>query len=267
LRLYLFVCLLRTSNQSLLFQSFLPLVASVSISFFVNFLIRWLNLNFFAFFGLLTGGFFSFFVWIKSMTEEVSCHTLKTHVNLQLRMKFFLVSEAFLFLSFFWGYFNFVWSLELMSGGFPFFSSFLIDRFGVPILNTTLLLTSGFYCTYRLHASLQGSFFGFFFGFLLSILLGVFFTLFQAMEYLECKVSMTCRTYGSIFFLATGFHRAHVLIGTSFLSVTFLRRFFGQFSGSRFVGMVACIWYWHFVDVIWIYLYMLFYASYFPNFN
>jgi heme/copper-type cytochrome/quinol oxidase subunit 3 len=250
-----------------MFKSFLPVVSCVSLTFFVNFLVGWLNLNFFAFFGLLFRGVFGFFVWMKSLTEETHCHMAKTHINLQMGMKFFLVSEAFLFFSFFWGYFNFCWSLELISGGFPFFASFLIDGFGVPMLNTTLLLTSGFYCTYGLHASLQGSFFRFFFGFLLSILLGVFFTLFQAIEYLECKVSITCGTYGSIFFLATGFHRAHVFIGTSFLIVTFFRGFFGQFSGSRFVGIVACIWYWHFVDVIWIYLYLLFYASYFPSFN
>merc|ERR1740137_411308 len=100
-----------------------------------------------------------------------------------------------------------------------------------------------------------------------SVSLRVLFTFFQAIEYIECKFSMMRGTFGSIFFLATGFHRAHVFIGTSFLLASFLRGFLGDFNSGRFVGLLACIWYWHFVDVIWIFLYMLFYASYYTMFN
>merc|ERR1712054_654393 len=117
----------------------------------------------------------------------------KTNQNLQLRFKFFLVSEAFLFFSFFWRYFNFCWSQEYATGGFPRAIG-LIDRFGVPMLNTTLLLTSGFYCTIRLHSLHTFDYFGYFFG-----------LFFQGVEYVECSFSMITRTFGSVFFLATGF--------------------------------------------------------------
>jgi cytochrome c oxidase subunit 3 len=109
------------------------------------------------------------------------------------------------------------------------------------MLNTALLLTSGFYATIGLHSSTMGDDFGYSSRMALSISLRVLFTFF---EYAECSFSIMSGTFGSIFFLATRFHRAHVFIGTSFLVASFFRGFFGEFSsGARIVGLLACIWY------------------------
>merc|ERR1711915_1166081 len=134
----------------------------------------------------------------------------------------------------------------------------LIDGFRVPILNTTLLLTSGFYCTIRLHSLHTFDYLRYFFRLFFRIVLRVLFTFFQRVEYVECSFSIISRTFGSIFFLATRFHRAHVLIGTTFLIVSIVRRVKGSFTRRRTVRLLARIWYWHFVDVIWIFLYLFF---------
>lgn len=216
---------------------------------------------------ILVVGLSRFFSWMAGLRIETQYHSIKTNSNLQSGIKLFLVSEAFLFFSFFWGYYNFSWSQEYYSSRFPAVGGGLIDRFGVPMLNTALLLTSRFYATIGLHSSTMGDDFRYCSRLALSITLRVLFTFFQYLEYAECSFSIMSRTFGSIFFLATGFHRAHVFIGTSFLVASFFRGFFGEFSsGARIVGLLACIWYWHFVDVIWIFLYLLFYASYYPLF-
>merc|ERR1712189_72980 len=126
----------------------------------------------------------------------------------------------------------------------------LIDRFRVPILNTTLLLTSRFLCTIGLHSLHTHDFFRYFFRLFFGIVLGVLFTFFQGVEYVECSFSMITRTFGSVFFLATGFHRAHVLIGTCFLIASLLRGIVRSFAARRTIRLLASIWYWHFVDVI-----------------
>jgi heme/copper-type cytochrome/quinol oxidase subunit 3 len=170
---------LRVSSQTLLYNSYNPVVASLCISFFVNFLVSWLNLNFTTFLFSVICGVFCFFGWMFCLNSESFTHFSKTNDNLQTGMKLFLVSEAFLFFSFFWRYFNFCWSYELKTAGFPFMFSFVIDRFGVPILNTTLLLTSRFYCTYRMHSLLIGNFLGYFLGFFFLFYLGCFLHYFK----------------------------------------------------------------------------------------
>lgn len=129
-----------------------------------------------------------------------------------------------------------------MSSGFPQVRRGLIDRFRVPMLNTALLLTSRFYATLGLHSITIRDKFGFLRGLRMSVVLRVLFTFFQYLEYLECTFSIISRTFRSIFFLATGFHRAHVFIGTSFLIVSLFRGFFRDFSSrARMVGFLACI--------------------------
>jgi len=251
----------------LISPALMPLICSISLVFFINLLVSWLNLESFPCFLILVVGLSRFFSWILRLGYETQYHSNKTNSNLQSRIKLFLVSEAFLFFSFFWRYYNFSWSQEYFTSGFPAVRGRLIDRFRVPMLNTALLLTSRFYATMGLHSSTMGDDSGFNMGLLLSISLRILFTFFQYLEYAECSFSIISRTFRSIFFLATRFHRAHVFIRTSFLVASFVRGFFGEFSSrSRIVRLLACIWYWHFVDVIWIFLYLLFYASYYPIF-
>lgn len=193
-------------------------------------------------------------------------YLIKTNLNIQLGFLLFLVSEAFLFLSLFWAYYNFALSQDFPTRRFPRDQK-IVDGFRVPMLRTAVLLCSRFFCTIRLHCvhthDLVRAFLRLFF----SISLRVLFTLLQYKEYYETDFTIMSRTFRRVFFLATGFHRAHVIIGTTFLGVSLIRVMKRHFSARRNIGLIASIWYWHFVDVVWIFLYLIFYASYYPLFN
>jgi cytochrome c oxidase subunit 3 len=92
-----------------------------------------------------------------------------------------------------------------------------------------------------------------------TILLGGYFTALQGFEYWEASFTIRDRVYGSTFFIATGFHGLHVLVGTVFLAVSYSRLLIGHFSSSHHFGLEAAAWYWHFVDVVWLFLFITVY--------
>lgn len=94
---------------------------------------------------------------------------------------------------------------------------------------------------------------------LITIILGVYFTLLQIYEYLEASFNISDSSYGSTFYIATGFHGIHVLIGTTFLIIRFIRNLIIHFSASHHFGFEAAAWYWHFVDIVWLFLYISIY--------
>lgn len=209
------------------------------------------------------------FIWFLKLSTEPIFHTVKTHSNLKLRIKFFLLSEACLFFSIFWGYLNSFISEDQYSRRFPNNRGIgmeLIDRFRVPIVNTAVLITSRFHATFRYHRLKAGIKYYFKVRFVISILLRMFFIKLQYKEYLDAKYTIITGIYGAVFFFGTRFHRAHVIIGVSFLTWSLLRRSKRDISNRRAVRLVSSIWYWHFVDVVWIGLYAIFYvrnAAYF----
>jgi len=122
-----------------------------------------------------------------------------------------------------------------------------------------ILLSSGAAVTWAHHAIVAGARNQAIYGLILTILLAIFFTGLQALEYLEAPFTISDGVYGSTFYLATGFHGFHVFIGTVFLSVCLLRLINFHFTKSHHFGFEAAAWYWHFVDVVWLFLFVAIY--------
>ena len=133
------------------------------------------------------------------------------------------------------------------------------DAFSLPFMNTLILLTSGCTVTWAHHALIEGDRRGLLQGLALTILLGVAFTSLQAYEYSHAGFAFKGGIYPTTFFMATGFHGFHVIIGTTFLTVCWFRAFKGHFKPDHHFGFEAAAWYWHFVDVVWLFLFTVIY--------
>lgn len=186
--------------------------------------------------------------------------------KIQVGVIIFILSEVLFFLSFFWGFFHMCWSPgEELGVVWPplNFEEIVIDPFRVPLLNTIILLSSGatvtachFYLLVREEKRIynQGVFFLF-----LTVMLGFIFLALQVDEYAERYISFNRTVYGSAFFILTGFHGLHVTIGAIALLVMLIRYISGRMSVFEHVGFEASAWYWHFVDVVWLFLYIFVY--------
>lgn len=180
--------------------------------------------------------------------------------GLKLSMVLFISSEVFFFFSFFWSYFHFFLSPSLEIGlSFPPEAVEMFDFLNVPLINTLVLLTSGLTLTMRHFYVVKGEklLSSFLLG--LTCLLGILFTLLQVAEYNRSFFTLRDRTFGTTFFILTGFHGIHVLIGTIFLFIILIRSQFLFNTSSSPLGFELASWYWHFVDVVWIFLYFCIY--------
>ena len=135
-----------------------------------------------------------------------------------------------------------------------------IDPWHFPLINTLILLTSGTTVTWAHHALLQGDRDGLKKGLLATILLGMLFTSIQAYEYIHAPFAFKNSIFGATFFMATGFHGFHVIVGTIFLIVCLFRANAGQFTPKQHLGFEFAAWYWHFVDVVWLFLFSAIYV-------
>ena len=203
------------------------------------------------------------FTWFKDVVREATFqghHTKPVQVGLRYGMLLFITSEVMFFFGFFWAFFNssFVPTPEL-GGVWPPPGIEVLNPWEVPLLNTLVLLLSGATCTWAHHALLEGNRAHAIYGLSVTIGLGAFFTALQAMEYISCSFTISDGVYGSTFFLATGFHGFHVLVGTSFLLVCLIRQLRGHFTRTHHFGFEAAAWYWHFVDVVWLFLFVSIY--------
>jgi cytochrome c oxidase subunit III len=136
----------------------------------------------------------------------------------------------------------------------------VLDAFDLPLLNTLILLCSGTTVTWAHHSLIHGDREGLKKGLWLTILLGALFTSIQAYEYSVAPFPFGTNTYGSAFYMATGFHGFHVLVGTIFLIVCLVRAYKGHFTPQQHFGFEAAAWYWHFVDVVWLFLFVAVYV-------
>nr|UYO79193.1 cytochrome c oxidase subunit III [Arctopsyche sp. XG-2022] len=203
------------------------------------------------------------FQWWRDITRESTfqgMHTFKVNMNMRWGMILFIISEIFFFFSFFWSFFHSSLSSNIELGMiWPPKNILVFNPFQIPLLNTLILLISGISVTWAHHSILENNFSNSFKSLLMTIILGIYFTGLQAIEYLEASFSMADSVFGSTFFMATGFHGFHVLIGTSFLLVNLMRIYFNHFSNTHHFGFEAAAWYWHFVDVVWIFLFTFMY--------
>jgi len=206
------------------------------------------------------------FFWWRDVVREArtpGLHTPVVRIGLRYGMSLFIASEVMFFVAFFWAYFHFALYPDHVAGAteavWPPKGILTFDPFGLPFLNTMILLLSGCTVTWAHHGLLHGDRKALIQGLGLTILLGISFTTFQAIEYGEAPFQFTGGIYPSTFFLATGFHGFHVIVGTCFLTVCFLRALKGHFTPQRHFGFEAAAWYWHFVDVVWLFLFVCIY--------
>jgi cytochrome c oxidase subunit 3 len=168
------------------------------------------------------------------------------------------------FVGWFWSWFDFALFpnelSDVVGGVFPPKAiKEVMNPFDLPLLNTLILLCSGTTVTWAHHCLIHGDRDGLKKGLWMTILLGLTFTSVQAYEYAHAPFSFGLNTYGSAFFMATGFHGFHVIIGTIFLIVQLIRAYKGHFTPRQHFGFEAAAWYWHFVDVVWLFLFVVVY--------
>jgi cytochrome c oxidase subunit 3 len=243
---------------------------------------------------------FTMFMWWRDVIKEAHAgdHTPVVQLHLRYGMIMFIASEVMFFVAWFWAYFDaalfpgavypidvtaangtveatkemfgMVQRDQIFGGHWPpktgeiaetggyFHGTF--DPWGLPLVNTLILLTSGTTVTWAHHALLENNRKGLVWGLVVTVVLGLLFTACQAYEYMHAGFSFAGHMYGSTFFMATGFHGAHVIIGTVFLFVCLLRALGGDFTPKQHFGFEAAAWYWHFVDVVWLFLFMCIYV-------
>lgn len=213
-------------------------------------------------FSILTLILFMFFWWIDVIREGTieGQHTRSVVAGLRWGMILFIVSEVMFFFAFFWAFFHSSINPSIALGGTwpPAFLTTL-SPWGIPLLNTVILLSSGATVTWTHHAIVDGSGNEGLQALVATVALAVFFTLLQGFEYVNAPFSISDSVYGSTFFLATGFHGFHVIVGTCFLTVCLIRLYFEHFTQEHHFGFEAAAWYWHFVDVVWLFLFLTIY--------
>ncbi len=227
------------------------------------------------FYAGVIGVLFTMFFWWRDVIKEAhrGDHTPVVQLHLRYGMLLFIASEVMFFVAWFWGYFDaafytgqadLVDRTALTGGVWPPVPSekfsHTFDPWGLPLVNTLILLTSGATVTWAHHALLENNRSGLIWGLVLTVILGISFTTLQAIEYAEAGFNYAGHIYGATFFMATGFHGAHVLIGTLFLLVCLFRALAGHFTPKQHFGFEAAAWYWHFVDVVWLFLFACIYV-------
>nr|YP_009502922.1 cytochrome c oxidase subunit III [Spongiocaris panglao]AXG21499.1 cytochrome c oxidase subunit III [Spongiocaris panglao] len=241
-----------------------PLTGSISAMMLTTGLIKWfhqfsMNLLLLSFMGLLL----TMIQWWRDMTRESTyqgLHTLIVMKGLRWGMILFIMSEILFFFSFFWAFFHSSLTPNVEIGNlWPPMNIQPFNPFQIPLLNTTILLASGMTVTWSHHAIISSNQMQALQSLTLTIILGIYFTALQALEYFEASFSIADSVYGAIFFVATGFHGLHVIIGTSFLIICLFRMYQYHFSSNHHIGFEAAAWYWHFVDVVWLFLFVSIY--------
>nr|YP_009040772.1 cytochrome c oxidase subunit III [Aseraggodes kobensis]AIB02977.1 cytochrome c oxidase subunit III [Aseraggodes kobensis] len=187
-------------------------------------------------------------------------HTPPVQKGLRYGMILFIASEVLFFMGFFWAFYHASLAPTPELGGtWPPTGIVPLDPFEVPLLNTAVLLASGVTVTWTHHSIMEGKRKQAIQSLTMTIILGLYFTLLQAMEYCEAPFTIADGVYGTTFFVATGFHGLHVIIGSTFLAVCLLRQIRYHLTSEHHFGFEAAAWYWHFVDVVWLFLYVSIY--------
>jgi cytochrome c oxidase subunit 3 len=213
---------------------------------------------------LLVTGFtliiYTMYTWWRDVIREATfedSHTIVVQKGLRLGMVLFIVSEIMFFFAFFWAFFHSsIAPVYSIGGVWPPKAIITVNTYTLPLTNTFLLLTSGATVTWAHHALIVRAKKHALIALILTIIFAVVFTLVQGIEYVNAPFNISDGVYGSCFYMATGFHGFHVLIGTIALFVSFVRIVLNHFTNKHHFGFEAAIWYWHFVDVVWLFLFI-----------
>ena len=221
----------------------------------------------------LVGVLYTMYVWWRDVVAEGQGidHTPVVSIGLRMGFILFVMSEVMFFSAWFWAFFKFaifpmvdpdtaaVATSTGPIGVWPPEGIETFDPWDLPLINTLILLLSGCTVTWAHHELIEGGQGkqrqNLIMGLLLTCLLGGIFTAFQAYEYSHAAFAFDGNVYGAVFFMATGFHGFHVIVGTIFLFVCLMRARAGHFTPKQHIGFEAAAWYWHFVDVVWLFLF------------
>ncbi len=214
---------------------------------------------------------YTMFGWWSDTIKEAHAgdHTPVVSLHLRYGMIMFIASEVMFFVAWFWAFFDAslfpdeaaqVARTEFTGGQWPPAGIEVLDPLHLPLFNTIILLLSGTTVTWAHHSLMNNDRAGLKWGLILTIALGVLFSFVQVYEYVAAPFTFSGSIYGATFFMATGFHGFHVLVGTIFLIVCLLRAMKGHFTPKQHFGFEAAAWYWHFVDVVWLFLFFSIYV-------
>ncbi len=213
--------------------------------------------------------FYTMYVWWSDVSKEADHgdHTPVVQIGLRMGFILFIISEVMFFSAWFWAFFKgaifpvpdiegaLQSTLNLPVGPWPPEGVETFNAWDLPLLNTLILLLSGCTVTWAHHALIEGKRPGLLWGLMATVALGAIFTMFQAYEYSHAQFPFADSNYGATFFMATGFHGFHVLVGTIFLFVILIRAQRKQLTQDQHIGFEMAAWYWHFVDVVWLFLF------------
>ncbi len=219
----------------------------------------------------LVGVLYTMYAWWADVIREGKAgdHTPVVMVHLRYGMILFIASEVMFFVAWFWAYFDGFFNFDAheqyariasMGPTWPPTGVELFNPWHLPLFNTLILLTSGTTVTWAHHALLHKDKRGLVWGLAITVILGVLFTACQILEYTEAGFQYSGNLYGAAFFMATGFHGFHVLVGTIFLAVCLVRAMRDSFTPEHHLGFEFAAWYWHFVDVVWLFLFASIYV-------
>jgi cytochrome c oxidase subunit 3 len=256
-----------------------PLIGSISAFMMASGFVTWwkdiqfggMHLGAYIFGAGIIGVLYTMLSWWTDVVREAngSAHTRVVQLHHRYGMIMFIASEVMFFVAWFWAYFDAALyandpmqyqRVEVLGGMWPPKGIETFDPWHLPLLNTLILLTSGTTVTWAHHALLENDRKGLKAGLWLTVILGLLFTSLQAYEYTHAHFGFKGNIYGATFFMATGFHGAHVIIGTIFLAVCLLRAYLGHFTPKQHLGFEFAAWYWHFVDVVWLFLFASIYV-------
>jgi len=243
-----------------------PIMTSVSvfqllISF--TFFFHYFNFEYYYLFLIFVSIPLCLYGWFSDIILESTVegnHTKAVQQNINFGMILFIASEVMFFFAFFFAFFHFSLSPSIWIGAvWPPHGIQPMDAFGLPLLNTIILLSSGVSVTLSHRALVCGDLEYTTLGLIITLFYGIIFTGVQVYEYNYATFAINDSVFGSIFFLCTGFHGLHVLIGSLFLGVCLGRNIFKHFTANHHVGFLCAAYYWHFVDVVWLFLWIYVY--------
>lgn len=244
--------------------SFWPILVSMSLFSLLGNTVLFINLKFrffIVFLPFLLTVLISF-LWWKDFSREriLGYHTHKLESRLRVSMLLFILSEVFFFVSFFWAFYDASLSPSIELGIiWPPKGIIPLSVYSVPLLNTVILLTRGITVTWAHHSLINNFFQKSVVSLIFTIFLGIYFLYMQYLEYSEAQFAISDGVYGRTFFMATGFHGMHVIVGTIFLLYSFLNLLTSKLLYNHHFSFEAAAWYWHFVDVVWLILFVSIY--------